>query len=50
MIDWYFNSGATHDPRFDFHKVGSLAFNLFWLAMLLSFLVGFLPKKEGQEA
>ena len=50
MIDWYFNSGATHDPRFDFHKVGSPAFNLFWLAMLLSFLVGFLPKKEGQEA
>jgi predicted tellurium resistance membrane protein TerC len=50
MIDWYFNSGETHDPRFDFHKVGSLAFNLFWLAMLLSFLVGFLPKKEGQEA
>ena len=50
MIDWYFNSGATHDPRFDFHKVGSLAFNLFWLAMLLSFLVGFLPKKEGQKA
>jgi predicted tellurium resistance membrane protein TerC len=50
MIDWYFNSGATHDPRFDFHKVGSLAFNFFWLAMLLSFLVGFLPKKEGQEA
>ena len=50
MIDWYFNSGAPHDPRFDFHKVGSPAFNLFWLAMLLSFLVGFLPKKEGQEA
>jgi predicted tellurium resistance membrane protein TerC len=50
MIDWYFNSGATHDPRFDFHKVGSPAFNCFWLAMLLSFLVGFLPKKEGQEA
>jgi predicted tellurium resistance membrane protein TerC len=50
MIDWYFNSGATHDPRFDFHKVGSPAFNLFWLAMLLSFLVGFLPKKEAQEA
>jgi predicted tellurium resistance membrane protein TerC len=50
MIDWYFNSGETHDPRFDFHKVGSPAFNCFWLAMLLSFLVGFLPKKEGQEA
>lgn len=50
MVDWYFNSGATHDPRFDFHKVGSPAFSIFWLAMLLSFLVGFLPKKEAQEA
>lgn len=46
IVDWYFNSGVEHDPRFDFHSVGSPAFMTFWVAMALSFLVGFLPAKS----
>lgn len=46
VVDWYFNSGVEHDPRFDFHAVGSAAFMTFWVAMALSFLVGFLPAKS----
>lgn len=50
IVDWNFNSGVEHDPRFDFHAVGSPAFMTFWIAMALSFLVGFLPKKNQASA
>jgi len=50
VVDWYFNSGVEHDPRFDFHAVGSAAFMTFWVAMALSFLVGFLPAKNRASA
>lgn len=50
VVDWYFNSGVEHDPRFDFHAVGSAAFMTFWVAMALSFLVGFLPAKNHASA
>lgn len=48
IVDWYFNSGEHHDPNFDFHKVGSPAFISFWAAMALSFLVGFIPKRNKE--
>lgn len=44
VVDWYFNSGAKIDPRFDFHAIGSPAFLIFWTSMALSFMVGFIRK------
>ncbi len=50
VVDWYFNSGATPDPRFDFHAVGSPAFLVFWTCMALSFMVGFIRKRPKDDS
>jgi YkoY family integral membrane protein len=49
LIDWGFNS-KEHPHNVDFHSPSALAFWLFWGAMVLSFLVGFIPKKGSKSA
>lgn len=48
-FDWWFNT-ADDPHRLDFHSYKSLAFWVFWLLMLASFLIGFIPKKKHSSA
>jgi YkoY family integral membrane protein len=43
LIDWWYNTPQTPD-RVNFHSLQSPAFWIFWIVMLLSFTVGFLPR------
>lgn len=45
LIDWYFNT-PEHPHRVDFHDWRHPAFWTFWLLMLASFCIGFLPAKR----
>lgn len=44
VLDWKFNTNEEH--ILDFHSPSSVAFWVFWLAMLASFCVGFIPKRN----
>jgi YkoY family integral membrane protein len=44
-VDWFGNS-AEHPHRIDFHHPGTAAFWAFWVAMLASFAVGFIPRRK----
>lgn len=46
-LDWWFNS--AHHHTLDFHSPRSAAFWVFWLLMLISFGVGFIPKKGARK-
>jgi YkoY family integral membrane protein len=46
VLDWQFNT--AHEHKLDFHSPSSAAFWIFWLAMLASFSIGFIPKKNRQ--
>jgi YkoY family integral membrane protein len=48
VLDWKFNAGNTH--VLDFHSPSSPAFWVFWLLMLASFGIGFIPKKKTNDA
>jgi YkoY family integral membrane protein len=45
LIDWWYNTPQTPD-RVNFHSPQSAAFWIFWVVMLLSFCVGFIPQRE----
>jgi YkoY family integral membrane protein len=45
VVDWGFNS-AAHPHRVNFHDVRTAEFWVFWVAMLASFAVGFIPKHK----
>ena len=45
LIDWWFNTPQT-PHRVSFHDPHSLAFWIFWVVMLLSFCVGFIPGRR----
>ncbi len=47
VVDWYFNFEDHH--RIDFHNPKDPAFWVFWLSMLASFCVGFIPPKKKAE-
>jgi YkoY family integral membrane protein len=52
LVDWYFNKpplehDATWHAPMDFHSPTSPAFWTFWVAMVVCFAVGFLPKKDA---
>jgi YkoY family integral membrane protein len=50
VADWGFNS-PEHPHRIDFHSPHSVAFWIFWLAMIACFSFGFVkPKREGVVA
>jgi YkoY family integral membrane protein len=44
LADWAVNT-PEHPHRLNFHSYENIEFWAFWIAMLASFLVGFLPKK-----
>jgi YkoY family integral membrane protein len=44
-VDWSVNS-AAEPHRIDFHNPSTLAFWAFWVAMLASFAVGFIPSRK----
>jgi YkoY family integral membrane protein len=46
VADWAFNS-AEHPHRIDFHDFRGPEFWVFWLLMIASFCLGFLPKGRG---
>ncbi len=49
LVDWGFNT--KDDPhRINFHDVHHPEFWIFWIAMILCFLVGFLPTKKKSRA
>lgn len=48
LIDWWANT-KEHPHAVDFHSPSSLAFWLFWGAMVLAFAVGFIPKKGAAK-
>jgi YkoY family integral membrane protein len=46
VLDWYFNPPGNLAPHtLDFHHASHWAFWAFWGAMILSFLVGFIPHR-----
>jgi predicted tellurium resistance membrane protein TerC len=47
VADWWFNTEAN-PHRLNFHDAHSIAFWVFWLAMLGCFLVGFIPTRKGR--
>jgi YkoY family integral membrane protein len=55
LADYFFNTPPEplppnwHAP-FDFHSPSNPAFWIFWVLMVLSFCVGFLPKRQKSEA
>lgn len=49
LADWAFNTEA-HPHVVDFHSPDNPAFWVFWILMLLSFCVGFLPQKKKSES
>lgn len=55
LADYFFNNPPTPTPEgwhapLDFHSPSSPAFWVFWVAMLVSFCIGFLPKRRKAEA
>lgn len=44
LIDWWYNTPQTPD-RVNFHSLQSPAFWIFWIVMIVSFTVGFLPRR-----
>lgn len=44
VLDWKFNTNQEH--VLDFHSPSSPAFWIFWLLMLASFCVGFIPQRQ----
>jgi YkoY family integral membrane protein len=48
LIDWGFNT-PEEPHRVDFHNFHEAPFWIFWIALVLTFLTGFLPKKEDQQ-
>jgi YkoY family integral membrane protein len=49
LVDWGFNT--PEDPhRINFHDMSHPEFWIFWVAMLLSFLAGFLPQRSKSPA
>lgn len=49
LADWLLNS-ADHPHRIDFHDVYKPEFWVFWLAMLVCFVLGFIPKNNTQQS
>ncbi len=49
LADWYFNT-PEHPHRVDFHNWQHPAFWVFWLLMLGSFCVGFLPTRRQRAS
>lgn len=49
IADWWFNT-EEFPHRLNFHDAHSIAFWVFWLAMLGCFLVGFIPTKNSRGA
>ncbi len=50
VIDWQFNS-PEHPHNIDFHSPSHPAFWIFWLTMIGSFCIGFVPsKKQAADA
>jgi YkoY family integral membrane protein len=49
VADWSFNSEA-HPHRVNFHDVRNVAFWVFWVAMIASFCIGFIPKRHSAGA
>src|SRR5215212_3474946 len=47
LADWGFNN-KDHPHRVDFHDYKNPAFWIFWVAMVVCFSIGFLPKREGR--
>ena len=45
LIDWGFNS-PLEPHRVDFHDFHGAPFWIFWIALAITFCMGFLPKKE----
>ena len=57
LLDWAFNPrpdttnpGAHQDVPLNFHSPSSVAFWVFWLLMLASLAVGFIPKRRKSDA
>jgi YkoY family integral membrane protein len=48
VADWAFNS-ADNPHRVNFHNFRAPEFWAFWIAMLLSFCVGFIPKRKKPQ-
>jgi YkoY family integral membrane protein len=46
LVDWWFNTPQT-PHRVSFHDPHSPAFWIFWVVMLLSFCVGFIPGRKA---
>jgi len=49
VLDWHFNADHEH-PRMDFHDYHSLVFWIFWVAMIVCFCIGFIPRKGAAVA
>jgi hypothetical protein len=49
IADWGFNS-PEHPHRVNFHNWHAWPFWVFWIAMLVCFLIGFIPHKKKPEA
>lgn len=49
VIDWQFNS-PEHPHNIDFHSPSHPAFWIFWLTMIGSFCIGFIPSKKQAHA
>jgi predicted tellurium resistance membrane protein TerC len=49
VADWLFNTHADPD-RLNLHSPASPGFWAFWLAMVLAFMFGFLPKRASSTA
>lgn len=49
VIDWQFNS-SKHPHNIDFHSPSHPAFWIFWLTMIASFGIGFIPSKKQATA
>jgi YkoY family integral membrane protein len=47
-VDWAFNS-EQHPHRVDFHDYHTPAFWIFWVLMVLSFAVGFIPERKNTD-
>jgi predicted tellurium resistance membrane protein TerC len=49
VADWGFNS-PEHPHRVNFHNWHAWPFWVFWVAMLVCFLIGFIPHKKNADA
>ena len=48
VVDWAFNS-KEHPHRINFHDFSHVEFWAFWIAMIVCFCVGFIPKKKPHD-